>query len=993
MTATPLSSSRGAAAMCVLLLIFFLAPTVAASSVPSAETFDGSCIADEREALLSFKAGVTSDPSGWLRSWRGKDCCRWYGVRCSARTGHVVKLDLRNRFFMDDLSSDEVPVPVRWLQGQISSSLLALQNLKYLDLSGNILGTNMPIPKFIGSLKSLTYLNLSCMNFSGRIPPQLGNLTKLVYLDMNNKYLNSHAYSSDVSWLGSLHSLEHLDMSGVDLSAVAHWVHAVNTLPNLKVLYLSYCILNSSTASLLHNNLTVLEKLDLSDNPFNSPVAPNWYWDVTSLKSLDISFCGLSGPFPDELGNLTMLEALNMGWNDIKGMLPATLENLCSLRIIYFGGNNIGGDITDLLDRLPKCSWNNLQDLYLDEANITGTTLKSVLNFTTLSTLDVSDNRLSGSVPLEFGTLQNLTELYIGNNSFSGVISEEHFAGLVNLKYIDLSNNHLQVLVDSDWEPPFNLNGAYFSSCHMGPQVPNWLRWQKNIIALQLSDAGLVGRIPDWFWTTFSNVKLLDLSHNLISGELPLNLEFMSVEFLHLQSNQLTGSLPRLPRGIKLLDISKNSLNGQLPSNFGAPFLQVALLFSNSIPGIIPESICRWPQLRVLDLSKNQLSRGLPDCGNNELKHWNQSTNNSSRVNSASSYNMEIRILLLNNNSLSGGFPLFLKQCKNLRFLDLTLNKFSGQLPSWINEDMPSLVMLRLRSNNFSGHIPIETTSLFSLQILDLANNTFSGVIPQSLKKLKAMTTTDVALNEFDNPFEQVYYTAYGFTSTRDMLFNDSLSLVTKGQVLNYRENAIFVISIDLSCNRLTGQIPKEIGSLHGLINLNLSSNFLVGNIPYKIGNLQSLESIDLSNNQLSGEIPWCLSNLTSLSYLDLSYNKLSGRIPSGHQLDILRTDDPASMYIGNPGLCGHPLPKACPGDQPAAQEDPFRWHEDDSTRMDFHLGLTVGFLVGLWIIFCGLLFKKTWRYAYFSLFDKLYDKVHVFSILTWQRFRKAGTN
>ncbi|CAN6180255.1 unnamed protein product [Urochloa humidicola] len=200
-------------------------------------------------------------------------------------------------------------------------------------------------------------------------------------------------------------------------------------------------------------------------------------------------------------------------------------------------------------------------------------------------------------------------------------------------------------------------------------------------------------------------------------------------------------------------------------------------------------------------------------------------------------------------------------------------------------------------------------------------------------------------------------------------------------------------MSIDLSCNRLTGQIPEQIGSLHGLVNLNLSSNFLSGNIPYKISYLQALESLDLSNNQLSGEIPRGFSNLTSLSYLNLSYNNLSGRIPSGHQLDTLRADDPASMYIGNPGLCGHPLLKLCPGDLPT-QDDPIEWHEDDNTQMDFHLGLSVGILVGLWIICCGLLLKKAWRHAYFSLFDKLYVKLYAFAVVTWQKwFRQPGTN
>jgi hypothetical protein len=132
---------------------------------------------------------------------------------------------------------------------------------------------------------------------------------------------------------------------------------------------------------------------------------------------------------------------------------------------------------------------------------------------------------------------------------------------------------------------------------------------------------------------------------------------------------------------------------------------------------------------------------------------------------------------------------------------------------------------------------------------------------------------------------------------------------------------------------------------------------------------------------------------MTSLSYLNLPYNNLSGRIPSRHQLDTLKADDPASMYIGNPSLCGYPLPKVCPGDQPV-QEDPFKWNQDDMTQMDFHLGLIVGFLVGIWIVFVGFMFNKTRRLTYFNLFDKFYDKVHIFFVVTWQQwFKKTNTN
>ena len=86
--------------------------------------------------------------------------------------------------------------------------------------------------------------------------------------------------------------------------------------------------------------------------------------------------------------------------------------------------------------------------------------------------------------------------------------------------------------------------------------------------------------------------------------------------------------------------------------------------------------------------------------------------------------------------------------------------------------------------------------------------------------------------------------------------------------------------SIDLSSNNLTGEIPKEIGYLAGLVSLNLSQNYLSGEIHLEIGNLSSLESLDLSRNRISGGIPFSLSQIDDLGKLDLSHNSLSGRIP-----------------------------------------------------------------------------------------------------------------
>ena len=64
------------------------------------------------------------------------------------------------------------------------------------------------------------------------------------------------------------------------------------------------------------------------------------------------------------------------------------------------------------------------------------------------------------------------------------------------------------------------------------------------------------------------------------------------------------------------------------------------------------------------------------------------------------------------------------------------------------------------------------------------------------------------------------------------------------------------VVGLTLQNNRLSGEIPPELGNLSNLRWLHLYSNQLSGDIPSELGNLSNLESLLLSNNQLSGDIP-----------------------------------------------------------------------------------------------------------------------------------------
>ena len=113
------------------------------------------------------------------------------------------------------------------------------------------------------------------------------------------------------------------------------------------------------------------------------------------------------------------------------------------------------------------------------------------------------------------------------------------------------------------------------------------------------------------------------------------------------------------------------------------------------------------------------------------------------------------------------------------------------------------------------------------------------------------------------------------------------------------------VTGLDLSDNRLRGQIPAEIGQLRNLVTLVFYTNHLTGQIPPEIGQLQNLEALHLGSNYLTGQIPLEVGRLDYLKILQFAANRdLTGPLPS--TLLNLKLD---LFYIHNTSLCVPPLP------------------------------------------------------------------------------------
>jgi hypothetical protein len=66
--------------------------------------------------------------------------------------------------------------------------------------------------------------------------------------------------------------------------------------------------------------------------------------------------------------------------------------------------------------------------------------------------------------------------------------------------------------------------------------------------------------------------------------------------------------------------------------------------------------------------------------------------------------------------------------------------------------------------------------------------------------------------------------------------------------------------------------------------------------------------------------------------------------------------------------------------------------HEHGFEPMSLYFGLGLGFMLGLWLVFCVLLFKKAWRVAYSCLIDKMYDQMYVLVVVTWKSLARKGS-
>ncbi|XP_027358878.1 receptor-like protein EIX1 [Abrus precatorius] len=261
----------------------------------------------------------------------------------------------------------------------------------------------------------------------------------------------------------------------------------------------------------------------------------SWVLNVSKVVThLDLSYNSLQHSIPDGFANMiSHLQYLHLSFNELdelldlssnpfsRGSLP-DFSSLSSLNTLSLANTNIVGELS--FGHLPD----HLEALDLSFNQLSGSMPSfDVGKLASLQELDLSNNQLNGTLPINIGQLSNLVRLSITSNKLNGVINESHLSNLSKLEYLQVSQNSLSFDFSSNWVPPFQLTYLYTTSCILGPKFPAWIKHQRELTALQISNSGISDSFPEWFWNLSLSLLYLNVSHNQLIGTLSKSLLHM----------------------------------------------------------------------------------------------------------------------------------------------------------------------------------------------------------------------------------------------------------------------------------------------------------------------------------------------------------------------------------------------------------------------------------------------------------------------------------
>lgn len=518
---------------------------------------------------------------------------------------------------------NELDLQYNLLHDAVPQSLSKLMNLETLYLNGNKLSGTLNFDMFF-NMTSLADLGLGGNNLSIVFPKTNTNATspKFKFLGLDSCHLTEFP-----------NFLRHQDeLKGLDLGGNKIYGHIPKWMWNTSVDTLYFFDVSNNFLKGFNQQPVVLPWVNLQTCDFSSnmiqgplPIPPpstflydvsnnmltgevsNFFCNMSSLKTFDLSDNRLRGTIPDCLSNhaSSSLSVLSLRNNSFHGVIPQICGNSGASRL-----------------RLIDLSYNKLQ----------GQLPQSLSKCMMLAELVISNNQIDDSFPSWLGSLPELKLLILRHNRFHGQIKrpETGMDQFAMLQVIDLSSNDFSGVLPSDYIFGWNAMKSAIESSGLKYMSANWDASLSSGYQFSRSDTCKITitfkGVDIYYGAINDNFAFVDLSNNSFEGEISeLFGDLKAIHSLNLSNNMLTGFIPSSLRNLtalESLDLSRNKLSGEIPQELKQlGFLQSFNVSHNNLVGRIPQGNL----FNTFDSSSFEGNPGL--CGDQLPKKCESSSN------------------------------------------------------------------------------------------------------------------------------------------------------------------------------------------------------------------------------------------------------------------------------------------------------------------------------------------------------------------------------
>jgi Leucine-rich repeat (LRR) protein len=579
---------------------------------------------------------------------------------------------------------------------------------------------------------------------------------------------------------------------------------------------------------------------------------------------------------------------------------------------------------TDGINWTNNTNWNTTADV----STWYGVTVEQVVGQDKITIIDLSNNRLNGTIPNSINDLVRLAELNISNNNLlTGVLNIEGDGNfLLNLNSSDTGINSLKL--------PRNMTLNIKNTPNLGcVEVPTPSVSYYGSLSMDNFDLGV--KITDncagisnldtterlalkaiynatngdaWSSRTYASTELSDATDNKGFETIEFN-GVRKITKLYLSGMSLNGSLPAEIDDFSellALNLSQNSISNlpieignisnlitlnvnsnpitTLPSVVGNLTELISFTFNNTQVDLLPTTIGNLTKLETLEFGSTRITLLPPEIGNlTELTKLVAAPNNIASIPTELGQLTKLVFLDFANCQISNTPAVF----ANLTELEtLYLNNNQLQVVAGLG-GFTKLKHLRLHNNrlgednpNFNTDLPEDLGDLVLLEELTLNNNKLT-TLPNSIGNLLELTKLPLQHNSLTS----LPSTIGNLVNLEELRLSEYYA--SGGNNLTTLPAEIGNLSslklLYVAGNKLAS-LPDEIGNLSNLEDLTIEGNTTYENgeytyhlttIPTTINNLTALKSFRANNNHIIGTID--LSNLVSLTNLDFYQNRITG--------------------------------------------------------------------------------------------------------------------